>query len=194
MNVTLKGFDSLSAKLKGLSSGATERMMPVCKQLAEDITNDAKRLVYQDGLQYQDGAIRDSLHGYAQQEDGEIKFGVKTDLDIAIYHEMGTGPVGTAEGYPGEEDSDDFITRRSTGWTYYTNNMPVEKIEKRTGLTIGADGSLDSIQDALLWSKSSHFVYTEGVPPKAFMHNAVLRGKEDARKALADAIREELEK
>ena len=100
MNVTLKGFDGLSAKLKGLSSGATERMMPVCKQLAEDITETAKGLVYQDGLQYQDGAIRDSLHGYAQQEDGEIKFGVKTDLDIANYHEMGTGPVGTGERYP----------------------------------------------------------------------------------------------
>lgn len=177
MNVTLKGFDGLSAKLKGLSSGATERMMPVCKQLAEDITETAKGLVYQDGLQYQDGAIRDSLHGYAQQEDGEIKFGVKTDLDIAIYHEMGTGPVGTAAGYPGEGESDIPISRRSTGWTYWSDQIAAQR---------AAEGGEDA--------EPNGYVYTEGVPPKAFMYNAVLQNKEDAQKALADAIREELEK
>lgn len=189
MKVELKGFDSLSAKLKGLSGGAAERMMPVCKQLAEDITSDAKGLVYQDGLQYQDGAIRDSLHSYAQQEDGEIKFGVKTENEIAIYHEMGTGPVGTAEGYPGEGESDTPITRRSTGWTYYSEQAAAA----RSGIQPGEDRSFDSFDDYVNFHRAA-FVYTEGVPPKAFMYNAVLQNKEDARKALADAIREELEK
>lgn len=193
IRVDVRGMGDLSARLERLGKEFPARLEPVCAALAQDITATAKGMVYQNGLTHQDGAIRDSLHGFAKRDGDTISFGVKTGLDIAIYHEMGTGPVGTAAGYPGEGGLDQPVARRSTGWVYWSDDLPDEEVEKRTGLTLGKNRSLDSIQDALTFTEAkSGFVYTEGVPPKAFMHNAVMQNKEDAVRELALAVKEVL--
>ena len=185
MEVDLSALMQLEQKLERLQSGAMERLEQAAKQSAARITGTAKGLVYQDGLKHVDGAIQDSLRPYSSVEDGVVQTGVETSLDIAVYHEMGTGPVGTAAGYPGEEYLDQPVARRSTGWTYYSEDMATQ----RSGIDPGEDRSFDSFDDYYTW-KHSGFVYTEGVPPKAFMHNAVMQRREIEMKALQKALME----
>lgn len=189
IQVDVRGVGGLSTRLEQLGKEFPAKLEPVCAALAQDITATAKGLVYQNGLTYQDGAIRDSLHGFTAKEGDTISFGVATGLDIAIYHEMGTGPVGTAAGYPGEGSLEQPVVRRSTGWVYWSS----EAAEQRSGVTPGADYAFGSMQDYFSYRQSG-FVYTEGVPPKAFMHNAMMQHKDDTVKALTEAAGEALSK
>lgn len=177
MKVTVKKtqLEALSSRLGDLAKQAPEKLERACAPLAEDMTVTAKGLVYQNGLAYRDGAIRDSLHGFTQREGDQICLGVRTALDIAIYHEMGTGPVGTAAGYPGEAQLSTPVVRRSSGWTYWSREVQEQRAAEQGG-----------------GQEANGFVYTEGVPPKAFMHNALLQHKEEAAAALTSLIREEL--
>lgn len=175
MKVTVQTgeLEVLSRRLGALARRAPEKLERACAPLAEDMTATAKGLVYQNGLTYQDGAIRDSLHGFVQREGDQISLGVRTALDIAIYHEMGTGPVGTAAGHPGEGNLSAPVVRRSTGWTYWSREVQEQRAAEQGGEATG-------------------FVYTEGVRPKAFLHNALLQHKEEAAQTLTGLIREEL--
>gem|GEM_PF-2229900 len=180
MEVDLSALMQLEQKLERLQSGAMERLEQAAKQSAARITGTAKGLVYQDGLKHVDGAIQDSLRPYSSVEDGVVQTGVETSLDIAVYHEMGTGPVGTAAGYPGEEYLDQPVARRSTGWTYWSDDVQAQRIEDLE----------DTYGPGSMTAPPNGFVYTEGVPPKAFMHNAVMQRREIERKALQKALME----
>ena len=182
------GLGALEAKLEQLAGGLQERLQKAAKQGAERITAAAQGNVYQNGLKYEDGSIRDSLQAYTSVDEDSITVGVETGLDIAVYHELGTGPVGTQAGYPGEEYLDQPVARRSTGWTYYSEDVATQ----RSGIDPGADRSFDSFGDYQDWKKSG-FVYTEGVAPKAFMHNAVMQNKDAVAKALQRAAMEGME-
>lgn len=176
VEVDASGLARLEAKLERLANGMEERLQQAAKQSAARITGTAKGLVYQNGLHYVDGMIRDSLTPFVNAEPDKIQVGVETSLDVAVYHELGTGPVGTAAGYPGEPYLDHPVARRSTGWTYHSEDVAAQRAAKS-----GADG------------EANGFVYTRGVPPKAFMHNALMQRREVEARALQKALMEEEE-
>lgn len=183
-SIDTSDLGKLIAKLEDLvqTTGDKERLAQACRASAERITGEAKGNVYQDGLTFRDGAIRDSLHAYVgTDEDGVIKWGVETNLDFAIYHELGTGPVGTAAGYPGETDQP--IARRSTGWTYWSDKVQRDRIEEQ--IDVYGEGSMTAPETG--------FVYTEGVPPKAFMYQAVSSMAELELERIVNALMEGLE-
>ncbi len=181
VDVDSSGLGALDAKLERLAEGLQERLQKAAKQGAERITAVAKGNVYQNGLKYADGSIRDSLRAYTSSDgDNSITLGVETDLDIAVYHELGTGPVGTAAGYPGEGNLDQPISRRSTGWTYYSSDVAQQRKESAEG-TESEEGT------------ENGFVYTRGVPAKAFMHNGLMQTKDGVTKMMQRAAMEGME-
>lgn len=178
VEVDSSGLEKLAAKLEKLATGAQERLQRPAKQGAERIVATAKGNVYQNGLHYVDGSIRDSLRAYTASDGESVTLGVETDLDIAVFHELGTGPVGTAKGHPGESNITPPVARRSTGWTYFSEDVAQKRAaESKTG-----EG------------KENGFVYTRGVPPKAFMHAGLVQNKESVAKMLQRAAMEEMGK
>jgi hypothetical protein len=175
VDVDSSGLGALDAKLERLAEGLQERLQKAAKQGAERITAAAQGNVYQNGLKFEDGMIRDSLQPVVSVEPDKVQVGVETQLDVAVYHELGTGPVGTAAGYPGEEYLDQPVARRSTGWTLFSEDAADQRA------AADPDG------------KNSGFVYTEGVAPKAFMHNALMQNKEAVAKMMQRAAMEGME-
>ena len=175
VEVDASGLARLEAKLERLASGMDERLTQAVKQSAARITGTAKGLVYQNGLRYVDGMIRDSLQPVVNVEPDKVEVGVETHLDVAVYHELGTGPVGKKKGYPREAYLDQPVSRRSTGWTYYSEDVAAQRAEA------DSDG------------EKNGFVYTRGVPPKAFMHNALMQRKEKEARAIQKALMEDVE-
>lgn len=188
VQVKVQGLDALVNRLARLERGIPAKLEQTCAACANDITAAAQGLVYQDELTFQDGRIRDSLQSYVRKEGARISFGVSTNYPVAIYHEMGTGPVGTAAGYPGEPLLDGPVARRSDGWVYWS----AEAAEERSGVRPGPDYSFSDMQSYFAY-RNAGFVYTEGVPPKAFMHNGLMQNRDDALKRLAAAAKEALE-
>lgn len=208
VEVDSSGLGKLAAKLEKLATGAQERLQRPAKQGADRIVATAKGNVYQNGLHYVDGSIRDSLRAYTASDGESVTVGVETDLDIAVFHELGTGPVGTEAGYAGEEYLDRPVARRSDGWTYYSEHAAARDLPdtiqfgKNKGKARkghkdieepGEDRSFSSYDAYIEW-KNSGFVYTEGVPPKAFMHNALMQNKDAVTKLLQKAAMEEMGK
>lgn len=168
------GLGALSAKLEKLADAQRGKLQRAAQQSAERIVAAAKGNVYQNGLHYVDGMIRDSLEPVVSADEDSISVGVKTDLDIAVYHELGTGPVGTAAGYPGDAYLDKPVVRRSDGWAYYSEGV-AQKRAAEAGEGEAKNG----------------FVYTRGVPPKAFMHTGLMQTKNGVTRALQAALMEE---
>lgn len=146
-----------------------ERGLKAAEKAANVITGNAKANVYGNGLRYVDGMIRDSLFPVSWLTDGHINFGVGTNNMVTIYHEEGTGPVGTMAGYPGDPFLDmpigtrhgpanGEVSRRDEGWRYWSDEVAAMRSEAE---------ELSDGQEPNGW------VYTEGVPPKAFMFTAL---------------------
>ncbi|MCD8190339.1 MAG: hypothetical protein LUD78_09015 [Clostridiales bacterium] len=184
--VQIDGLDELTVKLERLQNGIPQEVRDACWDSAERMEREAKSHVY-DGLTYQDGMIRDSIHALMTERETSISFGIFTDLDIAIYHEMGTGPVGTAAGYPGEDQIDRPISRRADGWQYYDESAVGQPLPdtiqfgKHKGEQRNPPGQV-----------SNGLIYTEGVKPRAFMYNAVNNLKDAAGEEILDALMEVL--
>lgn len=185
MKLTVKkdGLEDLKSKL--LTMADAERGLKAAERAANIVTGNAKGNVYTNGLTYVDGMIRDSLFPVSGMEDGHISFGVGTNNMVAIYHEMGTGPVGTSAGYPGEPFLDvpigtrhgpanGEVSRRDTGWTYWSDEVVA---------TRSAETAEDGEEQ-----EPNGYVYTEGVPPKAFMFNALNANAEKQTEAVIKAI------
>lgn len=173
MTVDTGGIDTLLSKLERAEQQLPARLAQKAQDQAVNITDSAKALVYQQGLRYRDGQIANSLHPYAAQTEGGVTFGVETNDEVAVYQELGTGPVGTAAGYPGEGAMNRPIARKSKGWTYWSDDVAAQRAEEQP------DGG-----------EANGFVFTEGVPAKAFMHNGMMQEKEDALRAIQDVIKE----
>lgn len=189
MSVTVKwdssGVNRLAARLESLSAEVDERMMRVAKQEAENMLATAKATVYGPYLQKETGETADSLHEYVERTKEGVAFGVSTDSLRTIYHEMGTGPVGTEAGYPGESNVDEPIVRRSTAWYYWAEDIAKE----RSGINPGEEHEFSSMQEYFEFQQGG-FVKTEGVPPKAFIHNAVMEGMVEAEEAIQAELEE----
>lgn len=151
VRVDSSGVNRLVAMLGELENGIDDRLLPLCTEMATKMSRNAAQHVYGPDpfLEYVTGETGDSIYPYVEQTENGIDFGVYTDNLRTIYHEMGTGPIGTEAGYPGENDVDEPIVRRSTAWSYWSDSIPTAEGDTRSG-----------------------FVTTEGVPPKAFMHQA----------------------
>lgn len=161
------GVNRLAVKLEKLGDEFESRLYEFAKDEANTMRDYARSLVYGPHLRYVNGETADSIHEYAEQTEEGISFGSVTNNLRTIYHELGTGPVGTAAGYPGEENVDAPIVRRSTPWTYWSDSIPT------------ADGG-----------RRSGFVETEGVPPKGFMHAATVMEMPEAERMVLELLKE----
>ncbi len=163
-----RGVNRLLARLESLGD-IDAQLLQTAKQEAEKMRSTAQGMVYLN-LRYETGETGDSIDPYVEQGTEGVSFGTITRNLRTIYHELGTGPVGTAAGYPGEGHLDSPIARRSTPWKYWSDSIPTEDGGTRSG-----------------------FVKTEGVPPKAFMHSATVQEQPKAEKAVRAAIKELME-
>lgn len=159
------GVNRLLARLENVSDNFDEQLLQAGKQCAENMRKTAQGIVYGPNLRHETGETGDSIAPYTTQTEDMVSFGISTRNLRTIYHEMGTGPVGTAAGYPGEADVDSPIVRRSTAWSFWSDSIPVEGGGVRSG-----------------------FVKTEGVPPKAFMHNAVMQETPEAERVVRNTL------
>lgn len=163
------GVHRLLTRLENLDK-IDQHLIQRTKQNAENMRATAQGLVYGSppaGIQYETGETGDSIDPYSKQTEAGISFGTVTRNLRTIYHELGTGPVGTAVGYSGEAAVDMPIARRSTAWRFWSDSIPTEDGGTRSG-----------------------FVMTKGVPPKAFMHAATVAEKPLAEKAVQDTVKE----
>lgn len=161
------GVEKLAARLEGMGDALNEKLLEIARQQAEVMQSTAQGLTYLN-IQKVTGETAQSIDSYLEQRDGELCFGTSTRNMRTMYHELGTGPVGTAAGYPGEEGLNEPIVRRSTPWIFWSDSIP------------NKDGS----------GTHSGFVQSEGVSPQAFMHNATMAVLPDVEKDIQQAIRE----
>lgn len=167
VNVDTSGVNQLLARLENLGDEFEDRLFQLAQQASENMRGTAQGLVYGPHLRYQTGETGQNIDAYAERTEDGIAFGTSTRNLRTIYHELGTGPVGTAAGYPGEADLDEPVVRRSTPWSYWSDDIPAD------------DGT-----------HHSGFVTTEGTPPKAFMHQATMMELPEAERMVADLIKE----
>lgn len=151
--IELKGFDRFVADIEDSPDKLERSVMLRARKLAEQVAGQARQ-----GAPVEDGRLRNSLQSFTEERNGEIVGGVRTSYDIAIFHELGTGPVGNANPHPAEATLKP--KRRPNGWTYWSDEVARERGPDEQGTLNG-------------------FVYTKGIPAKAFMYNA-LKASEDA--------------
>lgn len=166
VKVDTSEVNRLAVKLEKLGDEFESRLFQLAQQAALDMTQTAQGLVYVN-LRKETGETGQSIDAYAEQTEEGVSFGTSTRNLRTIYHELGTGPVGTAFGYPGEENVDAPIVRRSTPWTYWSDSIPTEDGGRRSG-----------------------FVETEGVPPKGFMHAATVQEMPEAERMVLELLKE----
>lgn len=176
------GLKALAKKFEGMAD--LDAGVRQAKESAKTMTRKAQSMVYRPELLTQrDGAIKESLHPIVETDGSSISFGVETNNLVAIYHELGTGPVGTAAGYPGEGMTDEPIVRRSSPWVYWSK----EAAKKNSKIDPGGNDEFSDMQSYFEY-KHAGFVTTSGVPPKAFMFNAVLDNVEQETQKVMKAM------
>ena len=164
VDVTISGFDELIQELKSAPEELSARVAERARPLAEGIAGAARL-----GAPVREGRLRNSIESFVEQEGTSIRGGARTSYPPAIYHEFGTGPVGSAHPHPA--DGALGIKRRPDGWVYWSEgaaeNRPPDK-----------DGNPDG------------WVYTKGVPAKAFMYNAMTAYEKRIADELGAAVEE----
>lgn len=164
VRIDSSGVNRLLTKLERLDSPEFQaRLVEKCVECAENASSTARGNVYK-YITKETGETADSIQPYTALTDKGISFGISTNRLETIYHEMGTGPVGMEAGYPGEENLDQPIVYRSTGWS-----------SRRNSEGVVVDGK------------------NMGVPPKAFMHNTMEMEREEAGKLITKLIKEFLD-
>lgn len=165
--IELKGFDRFIADLEACPDKLERSVMLRARKLADQVAGQARQ-----GAPVADGRLRNSLQSFTESRDGEIVGGVRTDYDIAIFHELGTGPVGNANPHPAESEL--HPKRRPNGWTFWSDKAAREREPDENGNRNG-------------------FVYTKGIPAKAFMYNALRASEDEILASLCGALEEAMD-
>lgn len=166
MSASDTGFDALIRSLSQAPDRLERKTLITARRLAEKVAGKARA-----GAPVNEGRLRSSIQGYVEVRGTEIEGGAKTSYPPAIYHEFGTGPVGEASGYPGKELASGPIAYRPDGWTYWSDEAAAEREPQKNGQPNG-------------------FVFTRGVPAKAFMYNALAGTGDEIVAALGEAALE----
>lgn len=157
------GFDELIFTLKVAPDALTRKVMQKSRVLAEKVAGRARS-----GAPVRYGQLRNSIVSYLEVHGAELEGGARTDYLPAIYHELGTGPVGEASGYPAPFS----VAHRPDGWRYQSAEAAAQRGEEYVP------------------GKKGGWVYTEGVPAKAFMYRAITSMDEEIGHTLGDAVTE----
>ncbi|MCC8064164.1 MAG: HK97 gp10 family phage protein [Clostridiales bacterium] len=143
--------NDFDAYLKAISTSPdrlTRQTVKTAGKLAEKLAGRAR-----EGAPVQDGQLRESLKAYTTREGDVIEGGVHSTLPHAIYQEMGTGPVGDANPHPLENEL--HPARTAEGWTYQSAEVAAQRGE------------------AYVKDEKGGYVYTEGVPARGYLYNAI---------------------
>ncbi len=165
MGVSVSGFDALISALEQSPDKLQRATVLRANQLAEQIAAQAR-----EGAPVQNGQLRNSLKSYVEAHGDQIEGGVKTDYAPAIYHEFGTGPVGDATPHP--QAAELGVSHRPDGWVYQSAEVAAMRGEE------------------YVENEKGGYVYTEGVPAKAFMYNALTANEDAILESLGGAIEE----
>ncbi|MCD8085345.1 MAG: HK97 gp10 family phage protein [Clostridiales bacterium] len=178
MGVSVSGFDALISALEQSPDKLQRATVKRVATLAEKVATQAR-----EGAPVNYGQLRNSLESYVEAHGDQIEGGVKTSYAAAVYQEFGTGPVGAANPHPKAAELD--VTYEPDGWTYYSESAvgkPLPdtiKFGKHKGEQRKPPGQV-----------SNGLVYTEGVPAKAFMYNALTSNEDAILEGLGGAIEE----
>ncbi|MCD7881074.1 MAG: HK97 gp10 family phage protein [Clostridiales bacterium] len=168
MGVSLTGFDSFLSTIENSPDELGRKTALKAAKLAEQIAGQARA-----GAPVDSGRLRNSLESYVETHGDTVEGGVKSSYPPAIYHELGTGPVGAASGHPMAGEMG--VNYSPDGWVYWSDEVAAQR---------GTDAE----------GQENGFVYTQGVPAKAFMHNALTASEDAILEQLGAGITEVLEK
>lgn len=157
------GFDELLSVFKASPDAMTRATLQKSRKLAEKVAGRARN-----GAPVRYGRLRNSIVSYTESHGDQIEGGARTDYLPAIYHEFGTGPVGEASGYPAQIS----IDYRPDGWTYQSADVAAQRGEEYVP------------------NEKGGYVYTEGVPARAFMYNAITSMEGEITAVLGDVVTE----
>ncbi|MCD8142022.1 MAG: HK97 gp10 family phage protein [Clostridiales bacterium] len=167
MGVSVSGFDALISALEQSPDRLQRDIVIRADKIAERIAAQAR-----EGAPVQNGQLRNSLKSYVEVHGDQVEGGVKTDYAPAIYHEFGTGPVGDEN--PRPQAGELGISHRPDGWVYQSEEAAAMRGEE------------------YVENEKGGYVYTEGVPAKAFMHNALTANEDAILESLGGALEEVL--
>lgn len=156
------GLDDLIRAFQAAPDAMTRKVMQKSRALAEKVAGRARN-----GAPVRYGQVRNSIMGYIEVHGAEIEGGAKTSHPPAIYQELGTGPVGEASGYPVK-----LKEYKPDGWTYQSADVAAQRGEEYVP------------------NEKGGYVYTEGVPAKAFMYNAITSMEDEIGHAMGDVVTE----
>lgn len=171
MGVSMTGFEALLKSIEESPDKLKRQAILKSQKLAEKVAGKARA-----GAPVKSGRLRNSLKSYVEVQGDRIEGGVRTDYPPAIYHEMGTGPAGAASDYPGKAEMAQPPTYRPDGWTYQSGEVATERGEPFHEW----DGE----------KGYGGYVYTDGVPAKAFMYNALAATEDEIIAGLGDCVTE----
>ncbi|MCD8368257.1 MAG: HK97 gp10 family phage protein [Clostridiales bacterium] len=165
MGVSVSGFDALISALEQSPDKLQRATVTRAAKLAEQVAAQAR-----EGAPVKNGQLRNSLKSYVEAHGDQIEGGVKTDYAPAIYHEFGTGPVGDENPHP--QAAELGISHRPDGWVYQSEEVAAMRGEE------------------YVENEKGGYVYTEGVPAKAFMYNALTANEDAILESLGAAVEE----
>lgn len=174
--VEIRGLDRFIVDIEDSPDKLERSVLLRARKLAEQVAGQARQ-----GAPVEDGRLRNSLQSFTEERNGEIVGGVRTSYDVAIFHELGTGPVGSAHPHPAEAQL--HPKRRPNGWWYFDDAAVGQPLPdtiqhgKRKGKPRTPPGQV-----------SNGLIYTEGVPAKAFMYNALKASEDEIMESLGGAL------
>lgn len=164
MGIQLTGFEGLLDMFDHSADSLHRRTVITVRKLSEKVAGKARL-----GAPVREGRLRNSIEGYVEIQGDLIEGGAKTSYPAAVFHEFGTGPVGDKNPHP--LDGELGITRRPDGWTYWSEAVAAQRDPGGQGEPNG-------------------YVYTRGVPARAFMHNALVATEDEIMDSLGAVIEE----
>ena len=171
MSVNVTGFDALLKDIKESPDRLQRATIAKAHKLAEQVAGQARQ-----GAPVGEGRLRNSIHSFVKVNGDTVEGGAATGYAPAIYHEFGTGPVGDEHPHP--MDGELGITRRPDGWKYQSAEVAVERGEEFVPYIKGVQAG------------KGGYVYTEGVPAKAFMYNALVANEDKIMEELGASVTE----
>lgn len=180
MSVSMTGFDTLIKSIEDSPDKLQRKTILKARKLAEKIAGKARA-----GAPVKDGRLRNSLNAYVEVNGDQIEGGVRSSYSPAIYHEFGTGPVGEMSDYPGKASMKGPLTYSPDGWVYYSDEVKGQPLPE----TIQFGKHKGELRDPP-GQISNGYVYTEGVPARAFMYNALVSTEDEITASLGDCITE----
>lgn len=168
MSVELKGFDELIKAIKDSPDKLQRKSVLTAQKLSNEVAGLARA-----GCPVDTGRTRNSIEAYTEVDGTTIEGGARSSYPVAIYLEMGTGPVGEASGHPMAGEMG--VSYRPDGWIYQSERVAQLRGEEYES---GVKGG---------------YVYTEGQPARAFMYNAITAMEDDIAAAFNAALGEALQ-